>query len=45
MLNMSSVADLRTATLREYVPMDALYFIKEHLWKRTSGEATLKFPT
>ena len=25
--------------------MDTPYFIKEHLWMRASGEATLKFPT
>ena len=36
---------LRTAGLKEYLPMDAACFIKEHLWTGASNEATLKFST
>ena len=50
MLNMSSVAVFsrifrkifRTAILKENLPMDLLYCIKEHVWMSASDEATLK---
>ena len=32
---------LRTAGLKVFLPMDAPYFIKEHLWMGASDEATL----
>ena len=35
----------RTAILKKCVPMDALHFIKEHLWMCASDEVTLKFHT
>ena len=32
----------RTAILKENLPMDVYYFIKEHLWMSAFDEATLK---
>ena len=47
---MSSVADVsrnfpklfRKAILKENLPMDVPYFIKEHLWMSAFDEVTLK---
>ena len=32
----------RTVILKENLPMDVPYFIKEHLWMSASDEATLQ---
>ena len=45
MLNMSSLTDVFlgiSAILKEYLPTDAPYFIKENLWMSASDEAKLK---